>query len=294
MRIQLVLVLAIGMPIAAHGQDTSQLTKLVEDFRNQPDLEKRKKIIEHASQVKPAPSIPEEARRHFVIGAALFKDAKSLRAAYESTMAFAKATDAAPWWADAYYNLALAAEIAGMFERAEEALGLYLLSKPAPQDRREALDKLYGIEAAKRRFPTAQVDGLEGLWEIWQRRWIKRNIPGQWEPPAGSTEHRYRYEIRRTAAGAYTLTMLGQGDWLRIGNVSGAGNQIRFDLMTVLGTRIGEPSRYDCRLQESQLVCITRDAEGEGEENRFVKRSHCERVGEGHPRAPSHYPVLCR
>src|ERR1039458_8527544 len=60
--------------------------------------------------------IPEEARRHFVMGATLFKDAKTHDEFLQVASEFKQAADLAPQWPEARYNLALAREAAGDYE----------------------------------------------------------------------------------------------------------------------------------------------------------------------------------
>src|ERR1700720_3892291 len=60
----------------------------------------------------PAP-IAEEARRHFVMGETIFKEAKNAGAFSQAAAEFTEAARLAPQWPEARYNLALAKETAG-------------------------------------------------------------------------------------------------------------------------------------------------------------------------------------
>ena len=54
---------------------------------------------------------------------------------------------AAPWWGDAYFNLSKAQEQAGDLDDAYSSMQYYLLTEP--QNKREAQDRLYAIEAKR-------------------------------------------------------------------------------------------------------------------------------------------------
>jgi hypothetical protein len=60
---------------------------------------------------------------------------------------FQEAVRLAPWWGDAYYNLAVAQELAEQFDAARASLDLYILTNPGENEARDAKDKVYAIEA---------------------------------------------------------------------------------------------------------------------------------------------------
>jgi tetratricopeptide (TPR) repeat protein len=103
-----------------------------------------------------SPTIPEEARRHFVIGATLFKDAKTPDDYAQVESQFKQAVDLAPQWPDARYNLALAKEAAGDYSGAMADLKLYLQFKLPDAEARTAQDKIYVIEAKAEEAPKKQ------------------------------------------------------------------------------------------------------------------------------------------
>lgn len=94
-----------------------------------------------------SPPIPEEARRHFVMGATLFKDAKTPDDYAQVESQFKQAVDLAPQWPDARYNLALAKEAAGDFSGAMTDLKLYQQFKLSDSEARTVQDKIYAIDA---------------------------------------------------------------------------------------------------------------------------------------------------
>ena len=60
---------------------------------------------------------------------------------------FTQALTVAPWFADAYYNRALARETTGQFDPAIDDLKLYLAFTLTDAERREAQDKIYSLKA---------------------------------------------------------------------------------------------------------------------------------------------------
>jgi len=122
-----------------------------------------------------SPTISEEARRHFVIGATLFKDAKTPDDYAQVESQFKQAVDLAPQWPDARYNLALAKEAAGDYSGAMADLKLYLQFKLPDAEARTAQDKIYVIEAKQQKAvdeansPAVQLEKLiksldGGVW----------------------------------------------------------------------------------------------------------------------------------
>jgi hypothetical protein len=93
------------------------------------------------------PQIPEEARKHFVMGTTLFKDAKTPDDYSQVESEFKRAADLAPQWPDARYNLGLAKEAAGDYVGAEADMKLYLQFKLPDDEARTVQDKIYMLEA---------------------------------------------------------------------------------------------------------------------------------------------------
>jgi hypothetical protein len=98
----------------------------------------------------PQPPIPEEARKHFVMGETMFKEAKNVDAFTQAVAEFTEAARLAPQWPDARYDLALAKEAAGNYSGAMADLKLYLQFKLSDAEARTAQDKIYAIEAKQK------------------------------------------------------------------------------------------------------------------------------------------------
>jgi hypothetical protein len=97
-----------------------------------------------------APPIPEEARKHFVMGETMFKEAKSTDNFSQAAGEFTEAARLAPQWPEARYNLALAKEAAGDYSGAMADLKLYQQFKLSESEARKVQDKIYAIEAKQR------------------------------------------------------------------------------------------------------------------------------------------------
>lgn len=125
-----------------------QLTDLLKD---KPDAKfVRRLILKLASELKPAPAIPEEARKYFVEGAAIVKAAKNPAQQSLAAQSFTEALKVAPWWGDAYYNLGITQELAEKYDEAEQAFNFYLLSNPSEKDKRDVQDRIYALSAKRK------------------------------------------------------------------------------------------------------------------------------------------------
>ncbi len=96
--------------------------------------------------------IPEEARKHFVMGATLFKDAKTPGDYALVESQFKQATDLAPQWPEARYDLALAKEAAGDYSGAMTDLKLYQQFKLSEAEARTVQDKIYMLDARQQKI----------------------------------------------------------------------------------------------------------------------------------------------
>src|SRR5579864_8361328 len=90
-----------------------------------PLFSQAKPTADKANVASTQPPIPEEARKHFVMGTTLFKEAKTADDFARVVTEFKQATDLSPQWADARYNLALAKEAAGDYSGATADLKIY-------------------------------------------------------------------------------------------------------------------------------------------------------------------------
>ncbi len=156
------------MTTSAYAQSPrEQLNQMVQQLQKAPnDNALREKIIKLAAGIKPAPPIPEEARRHFVKAVTLQKEAKSMTD-YEIVVSeYQSALSSAPWSGDAYYNLSVALEASARFSEAKGALQFYLMS--GPKDAVPAQDRIYALEAKQEKADREKsvYDWMLGEWRL--------------------------------------------------------------------------------------------------------------------------------
>ena len=127
------------------------LKQYISDLQKNPnDYALREKIIKHVQTMRPAPAIPEEARRYFIEGNVLTKRAKEQKGYGLAIDAYQQCLLIAPWWAEAYYNYAVALDLAGKFDEGINALKLYIATNPGGEESRKAQDKIYEMGAKKK------------------------------------------------------------------------------------------------------------------------------------------------
>ena len=145
----LVVLTCLALAMSAYAQSPrEQLQQMVEQLRANPnDHALRGRIIKQAQEITPAPAIPEEAREPFIMGTTVLKKSSGPAGANKAVELFTQALTVAPWFADAYYNRALARETTGQFETAIDDLKLYLAFTLTDAERREAQDKIYSLKA---------------------------------------------------------------------------------------------------------------------------------------------------
>ncbi|MGB2751834.1 MAG: hypothetical protein WBC19_07225 [Pyrinomonadaceae bacterium] len=124
-----------------------QLQQMVAQLQKTPaDNALREKIIKLAVTMKPAPEIPEDARRPFIRGNTAIKNASSAEDYANAAKLYQDALLLAPWWADAYFNLAKGQELHKDFDAAIQSLKFFLMTSPSAADAREAQDHIYALE----------------------------------------------------------------------------------------------------------------------------------------------------
>jgi tetratricopeptide (TPR) repeat protein len=165
-----------------------QLQQMVEQLQKTPtDNALRERIIKLGMEIKPAPAIPEEANRAFVKGNVFQKEAKDASGYDLAISAYREALRVAPWWGDAYYNLAVALESANKFDEAIASIKFFMVSvSGGSAEAREAQNRMYAIEAKNElanipqaRVPTEQekdealIKSLNGVrFDCPNRNWI--------------------------------------------------------------------------------------------------------------------------
>jgi tetratricopeptide (TPR) repeat protein len=145
-------ILLAWLPAKAQtGSPQETLNQYISDLQKNPnDYALREKIIRQVQAMKQKPVIPEEARRYFIEGNALLKAAKAQKGYGLAIDAYRQCLLIAPWWAEAYYNYAVALDLANQFDEGMNALKLYIATNPGGEESRKAQDKIYEIGAKKK------------------------------------------------------------------------------------------------------------------------------------------------
>ena len=131
-----------------HGSDDCK--RCSNSDRNPDDSLLREQIIKLAVKLQPPPAVPEEAHQALVQSAALLQQRSPDAADVQQAIAdLRKAILLAPWYPEAYYNLALALEANRQYDEAAKQLNYYLELNPSPDDTRSAKDLTYKLSAER-------------------------------------------------------------------------------------------------------------------------------------------------
>ncbi|MEK6651447.1 MAG: tetratricopeptide repeat protein [Nitrospirota bacterium] len=150
-----------------------QLKQMVEQLQKSPtDNALREKIIKLAQEIKPAPAVPEEARRHFIKATTLQTEAKNPDDYDLPIQEYRQALLLAPWWSDAYFNLATAFELKLQYAEAIQNLKFSILASPEGPDARVAQDKIYALEAKQDKLTSAA--GKVARQRNQEEEWLKK------------------------------------------------------------------------------------------------------------------------
>lgn len=137
---------AMSSSIARMADPRETLNQYISELQKKSyDRNLRKQIILFAYSMTPPPAIPEEAQRAFIQGNVFMKAAKNADDYKLAIDKYQEALNNAPWWGEAYYNLAMAENSAGNVDAAQANLELYIFTKP--KDAAQAQSKIYEIEA---------------------------------------------------------------------------------------------------------------------------------------------------
>ncbi len=173
----LLLLVAIVVSMQAQSLAPQQtLDQFVASLQQNPgDTALREKIIAIALAMNPPPEVPAEAKRHMSRGVAAVEDAKTPDDFKDACNEFQQATSLAPWLGNAYRNLAIAQDKAGMYNQSLASLRLYLLTKPSAVDADWAEDLKSKVEyrrdkAARESSPQAAAARQQNENELWLRK----------------------------------------------------------------------------------------------------------------------------
>jgi hypothetical protein len=140
-------------PPVAQAAITNTITpfqQAVADYQQPPNTwVSAQNVAKLSATMDKLPPIPEEARKHFVMGATEFKEAKNTGDFLQAAGEFFQSSIIAPWWAEAWNNMTVSRESAGDYDYALNCLKVYQLFKLNGDEARAAQDLLYKIQAEK-------------------------------------------------------------------------------------------------------------------------------------------------
>lgn len=133
--------------VVKETKEAKELKSLIEQYQKSPnDTALRDKLIKLSQKVKP--NVPEEATAAFEKATALQTEAKDAAGFDRSIATYKEAIAIAPWWGDAYFNLALTQDSAQKYDEAIATLKIYQLTiNSESSEIRDVQNKIYAIEA---------------------------------------------------------------------------------------------------------------------------------------------------
>ena len=132
-------------PALASEGSSASFAQWVATLQQHPEDEAlRARII--AAARRRAPAVPEEARRYFIRGNTAMASGLGTYGAQRAIRNYDKALALAPWWGEAYRNLAKAQEAAKDYSGAIDALHRFLQTGPDKSQARQAQDHIYALE----------------------------------------------------------------------------------------------------------------------------------------------------
>jgi len=198
-------------PQAADVAAKRQLAAYLTEFRDDPNnSELRYKIIQLAKTLTPAPLVPPSAKADFTRAATQFKSALSADDFRNAAVVFERVIVQAPWYADAYFNVASAYSKAGDYDLAERNLALYIAAvrDGADTSKAEKLQRDLDLQ----RFQQALQEFQKKPSEAGRRELVK--LAQQLQPaPAIPEEAKQHFaKAKELAAGASKLEDLTEAE----------------------------------------------------------------------------------
>ncbi len=127
------------------------------------DSEIRAEIIQYVAGWSEPPPVPSKAREHVVRANYLLKQGRSASLVLKEMTA---AVDAAPWWAEGYYNLGLMHAEQKQFNEAMRMLRLFVDAAPTSPKAQEAQNRIFEFKIAQEE--AEKIAGMSGNWAGYQ------------------------------------------------------------------------------------------------------------------------------
>jgi tetratricopeptide (TPR) repeat protein len=209
-----IIVSALGfMAYAAEGPQETLNQYIAELQKNPNDFALREKIIKLVQTMKPAPEISEEARRYMGRGIAAMKDAKSADDFRDAVKEFERASLDAPWFANAYYNLGIAQDKAGIYADAIKNLKLYLLAAPDARDAESVKGLIYELEFRQEKADKERREKKEASARLEQAERLLQLLSGAWNGLVCYNNYRNFWDKQDESYMGCNFTEKGESKW---------------------------------------------------------------------------------
>lgn len=205
--------------------------------------------------LNPPPEIPEDARKDFIEGTTLVKNASNGNDLFNADNKFSDAEIKAPWWADAFYNQAQVLRRENLFDQANEALKEYTLLNPSASASRETKDLGYTIDAEKEMLERRQQEYIstEAVRYVsgGAQRVKEDDAPKEWKTENGcGVECLYAYRPRLADLDRHygNIFLMPDGHYLGILLVGAADNSGEFsgDRVLIVDITSGHVKAFEC------------------------------------------------
>lgn len=137
-----------SLVIVAYAQSPrEQLQQMVQQLQKTPtDNALREKIIKLGAEIKPAPTIPDEAIKHEGRAQATFANARSKAGFASAVKEYEQAVATAPWVVGYYYDLCTIYEKAGVFLEAQRNCQRALVGEQGTSERVALMRRIAGLD----------------------------------------------------------------------------------------------------------------------------------------------------
>ncbi len=103
-------------------------------------------VVSIAHEVNPLPRVPDEATEHFLMGNSILSSVKNAEDLGKVEEEYEEAVRLAPWWGEAYYNLASCEELEGFYLFAVKNYNYYIQLNPPSSDAQLVRSHIQGLE----------------------------------------------------------------------------------------------------------------------------------------------------
>lgn len=155
---------------ATPGEQFAQMLELLKITPKDDSL--RENIVRLGKELKPAPAIPEAARRALVRGNTALEAATGPDDYVRAARNYEEAAGLAPWWGAAYLSLARVQDLQLDYRSAQRNVHIYMVAIASPEEARKAQDYLYELEYKQERADKTRSENdskygwASGQWSV--------------------------------------------------------------------------------------------------------------------------------